>query len=185
MSAYKSIMRGLNEALEYKQGKVTPAMEIKEMSKKELNQMKSEIQNQLNAITAEEERKANLKKNYKLVEVEPEYDIYSHGVYLLLNEYFMKNETLTKDIFNTFVKSKTTTHVNKGDVYPCPKCGELELYPDNCQGNNELRSKYKIACNHCNFIAPIKWQPNDKYAWNEFNKWLIKKGFLKKEDETD
>lgn len=143
-----------------------------------------ECNDRLDAIKAQKDKEAEIKRNYHRNYVEPEYKIDWKGYATTLETAI---DQLTQGLPNykqireqlTLMKNTNSfkVPVDSSKLWNCPKCGESNVLFIGTYGTDDLYVKYAVTCNKCDFIGP---KSNDYgEAWTEFEDWLRKKGYLK------
>lgn len=155
-----------------------------------LNQLK-ECENELNTIDSEIRRQSEIKRNYKPNYIEPKYEIrwkdYAVSLENLLLEISTRVDESLKKQINIGIKDACSDNsfqlpVDKSKVWNCPHCGESNcLYVGNW--GDEFKPKYGVTCSRCGFSIPDKYKISDYgEAWCEFEEWLIREGYVKRDE---
>ena len=156
-----------------------------------LNQLK-ECENELNTIDSEIRRQSEIKRNYKPNYIEPKYEIrwkdYARSLENLLLEISAQvGELLQTQVGECIVDARSTSSyqipVDHSEIWNCPRCGESNcLYVGNY--GDDYYPKYGVTCSSCEFSVPDKYKISDYgEAWSEFEDWLLKEGYINKEDK--
>ena len=159
--------------------------QLKSIRDRLLAQLK-ECDDELDAIKAQKDKEAEIKRNYHMNYVEPEYKIDWKGYATALETAIYK---LAQGLPNykeireqlTLMKNANSfkVPVDPSKLWNCPHCGESNVLYIGDYGFNEFDRKYAVTCSHCDFTGP---KLNDYgEAWTEFEYWLRKKGYLKHE----
>lgn len=165
--------------------------ELKANREQLLAQLKK-CENELNAIDSEIHRQAEIKHNYKPNYIEPKYERrwkdYAISLENLLLEISTRVDESLKKQINTGIVNACSGNsfslpVDKSEVWNCPSCGESScLYVGNW--GDAYYPKYGVTCSSCGFSVPDEYEISDYgEAWCEFEEWLIKEGYINKEDK--
>lgn len=154
------------------------------------DQLVSELKkcnDRLDAIKAQKDKQAEIKRNYHMNYVEPEYTIDWKGYVITLQiaihklaqglpnyEEIVEQLTLMKNA-NSF-----KVPIDPSKLWNCPKCGESNVLYVGDFGEDAWHPNYAVTCSQCDFIAPKISDYGE--AWCEFEDWLKKKGYLKDEN---
>lgn len=148
-----------------------------------------ECDDKLNAIKAQKDKEAEIKRNYKPNYIEPRYE-------MLWKQYAIDLENLLVDIVSK-VDEALKDHVGAGlekarkknsyqvptdpsKIWNCPNCGEHDSLYIGVYTSDEFHIRYAVTCSSCDYVGP---KLNDSgEAWTEFEEWLRKKGYLKDEN---
>ena len=146
-----------------------------------------ECDDKLDAIKAQKDKEAEIKRNYHMNYVEPEYNIDWKGYATTLETAIDK---LAQGLPNykeireqlTLMKNANSfkVPVDPSKLWNCPKCGESNALFIGNYGTGKFDTKYAVTCSQCEFIAPRTSDYGE--AWWEFKDWLRKKGYLKDEN---
>lgn len=143
-----------------------------------------ECDDKLDAIKAQKDKEAQIKRNYHMNCVEPEYKIdwKSYATTLetaidklaqgLPNYKQMREQLTVMKNANSF-----KVPVDPSKLWNCPKCGESNVLYVGDFGKDAWHPSYAVTCSQCDFRGP---RISDYgAAWCEFEDWLKKKGYLK------
>lgn len=138
-----------------------------------------ELSSELDAVKKKEQRKKELKKNYKLNDV-PErieynykklYEALKHEVENHCNELIDEQfiETIEKEFSINYGKDPSL-------LYNCPECGaSCSLYIGDYGDFN--KNMFSVTCSQCGFRVP-HYISDYEEAWYEFKEWLVKNKYL-------
>lgn len=145
-----------------------------------------ECNDRLDAIKAQKDKQAEIKRNYHMNYVEPKYEIDWKGYAATLETAIDK---LAQGLPNykeireqlTLMKNANSfkVPVDPSKLWNCPKCGESNVLYIGDYGFDEFDREYAVTCSQCDFIGPRLSDYGE--AWCEFKDWLRKKGYLKDE----
>lgn len=148
-----------------------------------------ECDDKLDAIKAERNRKAEIKRTYRPNYVEPVYetnwkayaaDLERHLIYLASQ----MDEVASKQIDEAIISYKKINSykvpVDRAKIWNCPQCGESNVLYIGEYGFDEFNREHAVTCSQCDFIGPRISDYGE--AWCEFEDWLRKKGYLKDEN---
>ena len=145
-----------------------------------------ECNDRLDAIKAQKDKQAEIKRNYHMNYVEPKYEIDWKGYATTLETAIDK---LAQGLPNykeireqlTLMKNANSfkVPVDPSKLWNCPKCGESNVLYIGDYGFDEFDREYAVTCSQCDFIGPRLSDYGE--AWCEFKDWLRKKGYLKDE----
>lgn len=145
-----------------------------------------ECNDKLDAIKAQKDKQAEIKRNYHMNYVEPKYEIDWKGYATTLETAIDK---LAQGLPNykeireqlTLMKNANSfkVPVDPSKLWNCPKCGESNVLYIGDYGFDEFDREYAVTCSQCDFIGPRLSDYGE--AWCEFKDWLRKKGYLKDE----
>ena len=160
--------------------------QLKSIRDRLLAQLK-ECDDELDAIKAQKDKEAEIKRNYHMNYVEPEYKIDWKGYATALETAIYK---LAQGLPNykeireqlTVIKNANSfkVPVDPSKLWNCPKCGESNVLYIGDFGKDAWHPNYAVTCSQCDFIGPRISDYGE--AWCEFKDWLRKKGYLKGED---
>lgn len=143
-----------------------------------------ECNDRLDAIKAQKDKQAEIKRNYHMNYVEPEYEIDWKGYATTLETAIDKLAQRLpnyKDIREQLTGMKNANSfkvpIDPSKLWNCPKCGESNVLYIGDYGFNEFDREYAVTCSQCDFIGPKISDYGE--AWCEFKDWLRKKGYLK------
>lgn len=146
-----------------------------------------ECDDKLDAIKAERNRKAEIKRNYLMNYVEPKYEVDWKGYATTLETAIDKLAQVLpnyKEIREQLTLMKNANSfkipVDPSKLWNCPKCGESNVLYIGDYGFNEFDREYAVTCSQCDFVGPRISDYGE--AWCEFKDWLRKKGYLKDEN---
>ena len=164
------------------------------MNRKELETSKSELLDKISTLKSklddatkeydrvnnELERKADIKKNYKLNDVssriEYDYELIFKNLVKFLEQ---SNDQVILDHINYLMKRYQTNYgPDPTKLYVCPECGKSDVLYIGEYGFDEYDREYAVTCSNCDFVGPKISDYGE--AWCEFKDWLYKKGYLKK-----
>ena len=152
---------------------------LDQMSEYELVELRKEVYARLDSIAEKKRRKADIRKNYKLLPFEREYKLDYRGIYMDVVSRFRKFDMITTDAFDEIVScNKHSEPLKYDDIYICPTCGQKTLYV--CKEGN----LYYIECTDCEFELPKRYRGYSPYeTWKLFHEYLIKHNYLDKSVE--
>lgn len=153
--------------------------DLNKLSEKDLKALAAEANGRLTEIEAERQKLLERKRNYALVSPEPTYTFAYRKFHKLIIELANNDPALREKIDEIENICNEKDPPNKEEVYPCPECGDMALYPGNF-GNDSWSPGYQITCSTCDFTAPVKPMFEEHDAWYEFHEWLVKEGYLTK-----
>lgn len=146
-----------------------------------------ECDDKLDVIKAQKDKEAEIKRNYHMNYVEPEYEIDWKGYATALEtaiDKLAQGLPNYKEIREQLTVMKNANSfkvpVDPSKLWNCPKCGESNALFIGTYGTDDLHVKYAVTCDTCEFIAPRTSDYGE--AWWEFKDWLRKKGYLKDEN---
>ena len=154
------------------------------------DQLVSELKkcnDRLDAIKAQKDKQAQIKRNYHMNYVEPEYTIDWKGYAITLQIAIHKlaqglpnYEEIVEQL--TLMKNSNSFKVpiDPSKLWNCPKCGESNVLYVGDFGEDAWHPNYAVTCSQCDFIGPKISDYGE--AWCEFEDWLKKKGYLKDEN---
>lgn len=146
----------------------------------------AELKEALEKLTEENEKRKREKKelkqrkeNYCLKTPEPKYEILYQKFYKEIMELSKKQNQITNiEIEKVKDICIRKLPVPETDIYPCPECGKMMLRAGNFGTN--FNEQYKILCDNCGFVMPVRYRNYEVEAWEAFHEWLVKEGYLKK-----
>lgn len=101
---------------------------LDQMSEHELVELRKEVYARLDSIAENKRRKAEIRKNYKLLPFERLYSLDYHKIYLDVSNRFRKFDMITADAFYEIVNlNKHSEPLTYDNIYTCPMCGQLTL----------------------------------------------------------
>lgn len=138
-----------------------------------------ELNSELDVVKKEEQRKRELKKNYKLNDVPDRieydykklYEAFKHEVENRCNE-------LIDEQFIEIIEKGVSINYGKDPslLYNCPECGASgSLYIGDYGDFN--KDMFSVTCSQCSFSVPHYTSDYDE-AWCEFKEWLVKNKYL-------
>lgn len=146
-----------------------------------------ECNDRLDAIKAQKDKQAEIKRNYHMNYVEPKYEIDWKGYATTLE---IAIDKLAQELPNykeirkqlTVMKNANSFEVpvDPSKLWNCPKCGESNALYVGDFGEDVWHPNYAVTCSQCDFIGPKISDYGE--AWCEFEDWLKKKGYLKDEN---
>lgn len=146
-----------------------------------------ECDDKLDAIKAQKDKEAEIKRTYQMNYVEPEYEIDWKGYATALEtaiDKLAQGLPNYKEIREQLTVMKNANSfkvpVDPSKLWNCPKCGESNVLYIGDYGVDEFDREYAVTCSQCDFIAPMISDYGE--AWCEFKDWLRKKGYLKDEN---
>lgn len=153
---------------------------LDQMSEHELVELRKEVYARLDSIAENKRRKAEIRKNYKLLPFERLYSLDYHRIYLDVSNRFRKFDMITADAFYEIVNlNKHSEPLTYDNIYTCPMCGQLTLQVCKKEG-----SMYCIECTGCEFESPKRYRGYSPYeTWELFHEYLIKHKYLGKSVE--
>lgn len=138
-----------------------------------------ELNSELDSIKKEEQRKREIKKNYKLNDVPDRIEYNYEKLYNTLKQEVLThcNDLIDEDFIDT-IENKYSINYGKDPslLYNCPECGESgSLYI----GDYGAFGKYvfSVTCSQCSFRVP-HYTCDYGEAWYEFKEWLEKNKYL-------
>ena len=145
-----------------------------------------ECNDKLDAIKAQKDKQAEIKRNYHMNYVEPKYEIDWKGYATTLETAIDKlaqglpnYEEIREQLTLMKNASSFKVPVDPSKLWNCPKCGESNVLYIGDYGFDEFDREYAVTCSQCDFIGPRLSDYGE--AWCEFKDWLRKKGYLKDE----
>ena len=145
-----------------------------------------ECNDRLDAIKAQRDKEAEIKRTYQPNYIEPEYKVDWKGYATTIETYIDKlaqGLPNYKEILEQLTLMKNANSfkvpVDPSKIWNCPKCGESNVLFIGTYGSNEFNLEYAVTCSSCDFIGPMLNDSGE--AWTEFEEWLRKKGYLKDE----
>lgn len=169
---------------------------MKDLSKKELNDIRTAHKAEMEAIDAEQKRRKDVAKKKRdvkagymsLVNPTRHRQVNEHIFFDLLKNIMGGSEqiNLTREKYAELIdKSRRVEFLHWSKIYPCPYCGEFSLQAyvyDNKYGN----PRHHIVCDgscECDFSLKTNNSPDcgEKAAWWTLEDWLEKKGYLDKQ----
>lgn len=146
-----------------------------EEQEKKLKELNSELDN----IKKEEQRKRELKKNYKLNDVPDRIEYNYEQLYKTLKHEVLNHcdELIDKDFIDN-IENRYSINYGKDPklLYNCPECGANgSLYIGDYGDFNE--DMFSVTCSQCSFQVP-HYISDYGEAWVEFKEWLVKNKYL-------
>ena len=146
-----------------------------------------ECNDRLDAIKAQRDKEAEIKRTYQPNQVEPEYEVDWKGYATTLEAAIEKAShsiSNQKDIQKFLKQAKLANSskvlVDPAKIWNCPKCGESDVLYIGNYGTDEFHMEYAVTCSNCDFVGPTISDYGE--VWCEFEDWLRKKGYLKDEN---
>lgn len=145
-----------------------------------------ECNDKLDAIKAQKDKEAEIKRTYQMNYVEPKYEVDWKGYATTLEtaiDKLAQGLPNYKEIQEQLTGMKNANSfkipVDPSKLWNCPKCGESNVLYIGDYGFDEFDREYAVTCSQCDFIGPKISDYGE--AWCEFKDWLRKKGYLKDE----
>lgn len=145
-----------------------------------------ECDDELNAIKAQKDKEAEIKRNYKPNYIEPRYEMlwkqYAIDLEHLLTDIVSKeDETFKKYIDDGMKKARNKNSyeipVDPSKIWNCPNCGEHDSLYIGVYTSDGFHTRYAVTCSQCDFIGPRISDYGE--AWCEFVERLRRNGYLK------
>lgn len=151
-------------------------IDFNNLTEKELKSIIKNANKRIDEIEKEKEIKRQRKLNYHLVQLPKKYDINYRAFYenVIKLEFDENTKTAIKNIAENV---KFEILPKKTEIFPCPVCGEMELYVSDYLDIDLHR--YHISCGNCNFSMAEECS-SEKDAWYAFTEYLVKEGYLDK-----
>lgn len=157
---------------------------LSKMSVKELENLKEHILEEIKEKTEEERKRQQIKEDYAIVEPVVQYEPSYTRLWNIVKKIVSEGGSLnSENIEEIYEQGCYLVRTDPSKVYPCPECGET-----NCLYSGDFAKQgdspdYHVCCSCCSFVCEAKGQKTEEDAWNVFIKWLIKNGYLKKEEQ--
>lgn len=155
-------------------------MNIKNMSLKDLKELKASLDNELDYRRKIEEEQ---KKNYKITKsnVVSDYINYEKFYDMIMAAVSLCTDLDIEKVREIKQKCTYYRNIDYSGYYSCPKCGQFHSLGVSYLGN-ESNHEYAIACNSCGWVCPSTSLEVSK-AWFAFGLWLCNEGYIKREDK--
>ena len=138
-----------------------------------------ELNSELDAVKKKEQRKRELKKNYKLNDVPDRIEYDYKKLYEALKHEVENhcNELIDEQFIETIEKEFSINYGKDPSLlYNCPECGaSCSLYIDDYGDFN--KDMFSVTCSQCGFRVP-HYISDYGEAWCEFKEWLVKNKYL-------
>lgn len=150
--------------------------EYSQLSDQELASLAEKIQQEQALRDTEKQRKEDLKRTYILHSPKKEYEFLPNKFYHEVMELGKNNPSLMEKLKNIEANCQMEKSIPKEAIYPCPECGTMMLRSGNF--GDTFDPKYKILCDNCDFVVPDRGCYSASQAWDKFQRWLIREGYL-------
>lgn len=150
--------------------------------KTQIEEKEEELQKlnlELAKLKEEQQRKKDIKDNYKLNDVPDRIEYRYEQLYKTLKHEVLNhcNELIDKDFIDN-IENRYSTNYGKDPnlLYNCPECGASgSLYiGDYGDFGNQM---FSVTCSECSFRVP-HYTSDYGEAWGEFKEWLVKNKYL-------
>lgn len=154
-------------------------MDLKTQIKEKEEQLQK-LNLELNKLKEEQQRKKEIKDNYKLNDVPDRIEYNYQELYKALKQEVKNHcgELIDGSFIEEIEKRFSINYGPKPEsLYNCPKCGNSNCLYVGEYSFNSIGRKYAVTCSHCDFVGSMISDYGE--AWGEFRCWLQKKGYLK------